>query len=81
VYSNLMVDMPARNAKLVARARRIVAAATGLDDGASARLLDQAGGSAKVAIVMALAGVDRAGAERRLAASHGRVRPAVERGS
>jgi N-acetylmuramic acid 6-phosphate etherase len=81
VYSNLMVDMPARNAKLVSRARRIVAAATGLEDGASARLLDQAGGSAKVAIVMALAGVDRAEAERRLAVSQGRVRPAVERGS
>lgn len=79
VYSNLMVDMPPRNTKLVARARRMVVAATGLDAHASARLLDEAGGSPKVAIVMALAGVDRAGAERLLDASGGLVRDAVER--
>lgn len=79
VYSNLMVDMPPRNAKLLARARRMVAEAAGLDAEAGARLLDEAGGSARVAIVMALAGVDRAGAERLLAQAGGILRDAVDR--
>jgi N-acetylmuramic acid 6-phosphate etherase len=78
VYSNLMVDMPPRNIKLAARARRMVAAAAGLDPQTAARLLEAAGGSAKVAIVMALAGVDRAEAERRLDAAAGFVRAAVQ---
>lgn len=81
VYSNLMVDMPSRNVKLASRARRIVAAATGLTLEASGRLLDDAGGSAKVAIVMALTGTERAEAERRLDSAGGFVRRAVERGS
>lgn len=78
VFSNLMVDMPPRNIKLVARAQRMVATATGRDPETSARLLDEAGGSVKVAIVMALAKVDRAEAERRLAAAGGFVRAAVQ---
>jgi N-acetylmuramic acid 6-phosphate etherase len=78
VFSNLMVDMPPRNIKLVARARRMVELATGLDPRASARLLDAAGGSVKVAIVMALAGVARDDAERRLEAAGGVVRMAVQ---
>ncbi len=78
VYSNLMVDMPPRNVKLAARARRMVAAATGLDPDASARVLDEAGGSVKVAIVMVLAGVDRASAERRLEHAGGLVRRAIQ---
>ncbi|MDR7419317.1 MAG: N-acetylmuramic acid 6-phosphate etherase [Armatimonadota bacterium] len=78
VYSNLMVDMPPKNVKLAARARRMVAAATGLDAQAASRLLDEAGGSAKIAIVMALARVDRAEAERRLATTGGFVRAAVK---
>jgi N-acetylmuramic acid 6-phosphate etherase len=77
VYSNLMVDMPPRNVKLLARARRMVAAATGLDAEASGRLLEEAGGSVKVAIVMALAGVTRQEAERRLEAADGFVRAAL----
>jgi N-acetylmuramic acid 6-phosphate etherase len=78
VFSNLMVDMPPRNAKLVARAQRMVTAATGLDPEASARLLVEAGGSVKGAIVMALAKVDRLEAERRLTAAGGFVRAAVQ---
>ncbi|MGQ0569255.1 MAG: N-acetylmuramic acid 6-phosphate etherase [Armatimonadota bacterium] len=80
VYSNLMVDMPPRNRKLQARAARMVAQATGLDVDASGRLLDEAGGSVKVAIVMALAGVGRADAERRLDGAGGHVRRAIESG-
>jgi N-acetylmuramic acid 6-phosphate etherase len=76
VYSNLMVDMSPSNRKLLARARRIVAAATGLDLQSSAALLERAGDNVKTAIVMALAGVGRDEAERRLAHSGGQVRQA-----
>jgi N-acetylmuramic acid 6-phosphate etherase len=78
-YTNLMVDVTPGNQKLVARARRIVAQAAGVDLQQSARLLDEAGGSAKVAIVMALGGTTRADAEARLIRSGGHVRAAVGR--
>jgi N-acetylmuramic acid 6-phosphate etherase len=79
VYSNLMVEMTPANRKLIDRAGRIVAAATGLDPESSARVLDDAGGIAKVAIVMTLAGVDRGEAERRLQQARGLVRDAIGR--
>jgi N-acetylmuramic acid 6-phosphate etherase len=53
VYENLMVDLQTRSDKLVARSRRIVSALTGLSDADASRALKKAGGSAKVAIVMA----------------------------
>lgn len=76
-YSNLMVDMQPLNAKLRRRAVQIVAAATGLplED---ARATLEAAGQSKTAIVMALAGVDRDEAQRRLAASAGHVREAIK---
>src|SRR5258708_8373834 len=66
VYSNLMVDLAPRNRKLVARAHRIIAAATGLSIPESAKLLDQSGGQVKIAIVMALGKTDPAPAQTRL---------------
>jgi N-acetylmuramic acid 6-phosphate etherase len=78
VYGNLMVDMPARNRKLAARARRMVAQAAGIDLEAAGHLLDEAGGSAKVAIVMAIAEVDRITAESALDRSGGHVREAIK---
>ncbi len=80
VYSNLMVDMSPRNRKLAARARRIVAQATGLDEESSGRVFEEAGGSAKVAIVMALAGVDRSEAQRLLEQTGGVARDAIQQG-
>jgi N-acetylmuramic acid 6-phosphate etherase len=77
VYGNLMVDMPARNRKLAARARRMVAQATGLDAQTAGHLLDQAGGSVKAAIVMALGQVDRTAAESLLERAGGHVREAI----
>lgn len=77
VYSNLMVDMTPANRKLIDRARRIVATATGRDDEGSARLLDEAGGSVKVAIVMALRGIGRDEAQERLRQAGGHVGDAV----
>ena len=72
---NLMIDLRPGSAKLVERSRRIVMAVTGVDYEAAADLVEAAGGSVKVALVMGRLGVDRETAERRLAESGGFVRP------
>ena len=54
VYENLMVDVQATNEKLRRRARRIVCEATGVGEEHAAELLTAAGGSVKLAIVMAI---------------------------
>lgn len=77
VYGNLMVDVKPTNAKLVDRARRIVAEATGADPATAAALLDAADGHVKTAIVMRLAGVDASAARALLHDADGRVRDAV----
>jgi len=79
-YGNLMVDVQASNAKLRARARRIVAAATGLDDGAAAKLLARCGGEVKTAIVAARRGLEPHAARAALAAHGGVVRAALGEG-
>jgi N-acetylmuramic acid 6-phosphate etherase len=76
-YGNLMVDVIPGNQKLRARAAGIVALASGLEHDAAADLLEQAGGAPKIAIVMALAGVDAAAAGALLARAEGRVRDAI----
>ncbi len=73
VFGNLMVNVQPTNEKLVDRAQRIVAAATGCDMPRAARLLAE-GGSVKNAIAMQTLGVGRAEAEQRLRASGGRLR-------
>ncbi|WP_188759379.1 N-acetylmuramic acid 6-phosphate etherase [Edaphobacter acidisoli] len=70
VYGNLMVNVQPTNAKLVDRAQRIIAAATGVDKPTAAHLLDQAG-SVKTAIAMQKLSLDRASAEARLAVANG----------
>ncbi|MFD0273148.1 N-acetylmuramic acid 6-phosphate etherase [Kitasatospora sp. NPDC127111] len=77
-YGNLMVDVRAGNEKLRARARRIVAEATGADEVTVRSALAATGGRAKDAILVVLAGVDAPTAERLLAASAGRLREALE---
>lgn len=57
VYENLMVDVKATNEKLRDRAARIVGILTGLDRGAALAKVDEAGGSVKLAVVMARKGV------------------------
>ena len=57
-YGDLMVDVRASNEKLAARARRVVRLATGASEEEAERALAEADGSAKVAIVALLAGVD-----------------------
>jgi N-acetylmuramic acid 6-phosphate etherase len=67
VYGNLMVDVRPTNAKLRARARRIVAELTGLPPRAAATLLHRAGNRPKLAVVMHRTGDSAASARRRLA--------------
>lgn len=78
VYGNLMVNVQPSNVKLKARARRILRQAAGVSEDQAERLLEAAGGSVKVAIVMVRAGLSRAEAERRLAAAQGRVSAALQ---
>jgi len=80
VFGNLMVNVRPTNAKLIDRARRVIAAASGVDERRAAELLDAAGGSVRAAIVMARLGVDRQEAERRLEAAGGRVSEVLRNG-
>jgi N-acetylmuramic acid 6-phosphate etherase len=73
-YGNLMVDLKATNAKLADRSERIVAEVCALPREEARALLDLAGGSVKLAIVMQALGVDRGEAERRLDAVGGVIR-------
>jgi N-acetylmuramic acid 6-phosphate etherase len=77
VYGNLMVDVRPTNAKLVVRTQRIIRAVTECSEAEAALAYEQAGGSAKTAIVMLLVGCDRDAAERRLAHAEGFVRGAI----
>jgi N-acetylmuramic acid 6-phosphate etherase len=70
-FGNLMVNVRPTNAKLIDRAQRIVAAATGCDRETANRLLVEAGDSVKTAIVMQRMATGRAEAESRLAAAQG----------
>lgn len=78
VYSNLMVDVQATNHKLVERAKHIVVLATGATREQAETALKQAGGSAKIAIVMLLAGMTAEAAKERLKATNGFVAGAVK---
>jgi N-acetylmuramic acid 6-phosphate etherase len=77
-YGNLMVDVAATNEKLRERVRAIVRVATGAEAGQADEALEAAGGSAKVAIVSLLAGVDAAAARERLKSSDDNVRAALQ---
>jgi N-acetylmuramic acid 6-phosphate etherase len=52
VYENLMVDLQVKNVKLKDRAERIIMTVTDLDRDAADKLLDEAKGNVKTAIVM-----------------------------
>ncbi len=75
VYDNLMIDVDASaNAKLVERARTLIQRVTGCDRERAASLLEEAGGSAKLACCMALTGQDSATARASLDAANGSLR-------
>ena len=80
VHDNLMVDVEATNAKLRARALRLVCElAPAADDAAARGLLERAGGSVKLAVVMARRGVDLATARALLEREQGFLRPLLDR--
>lgn len=76
-YGNLMVDVQATNAKLQARAQRIVVEACGVSPEQASALLQACDGQVKVAIVAHLAGISTAAARERLAERGGVVREAL----
>lgn len=76
-YENLMVDLKPTSAKLVDRSRRIVSAAAGVGDREAARLLAEADGEVKTAIVAGRLRVPPADARARLTAAAGHVRRAL----
>ena len=77
-YGNVMVDLQLTNAKLVERARKIVMTLGRVSYDEAARLLTECDGHVKTALVMAACNCSREIAAKRLAASHGFVRPAME---
>jgi N-acetylmuramic acid 6-phosphate etherase len=77
-YENLMVDLRAGSAKLRDRARRIVALAGHVPVDDAERLLAEAGGEVKTAIVMARLGVGAEEARRRLTACDGHLWRALD---
>ncbi len=76
-YSNLMVDMIASNEKLVARAARVVAEASGRSIAESEAALAAAGKDSKLAILMLVTGEDADTARQQLVAAGGVLRRAI----
>ena len=70
-FGNLMVNLRPTNAKLVDRAERIIAAASGVDHETAAQLLKDSGNEVKIAIVMARLRLDANAARARLTAADG----------
>jgi N-acetylmuramic acid 6-phosphate etherase len=78
VYGNLMVDVQATNAKLLARAVRLTMAATGVSEDKARAALEACGYSVKTAIVMLKKGLDAEAAQALLSRVDGNVRRALE---
>jgi N-acetylmuramic acid 6-phosphate etherase len=78
VYENMMVDLQRTSEKLVERGIRTVMMVTGVDYEEADAVLDRCDGHVKTAIVVILADVGAEEAHRRLEATDGFVRPAIE---
>jgi N-acetylmuramic acid 6-phosphate etherase len=76
-YGNLMVDLQVTCDKLRDRARRIIVETTGAGYEDAGRIIEAAGGSVKLGIVMKRKGVDRGEAERILEGVGGSVARAL----
>lgn len=75
---NRMIDMRPTNEKLRIRSRRILRDLAGIDDARARDILARCGGRLKLALVVALAGVDPESAESLLDSHNGQVRAAVK---
>lgn len=78
VYGNMMVDLQMNSRKLEERSKRTVMMVTGVDYKEASNVLKKSGGHVKTALVMILANVDANKARKRLEASDGFVRKAIE---
>ncbi len=78
VYGNMMVDLQMTSKKLEERSKRTVMMVTGVSYEEAERVLEQAGGHVKTALVMILAGVSAEEARDRLEKADGFVRKAIE---
>lgn len=78
IHDGLMVNVQADNAKLRDRAARIVARVALTDEAFAATCIERAGGSVKHAVLIAAGAAGREDAERLLALSGMRLRPALE---
>jgi N-acetylmuramic acid 6-phosphate etherase len=78
VYGNLMVNVQPTNRKLEDRARRIIQEAAGVSYDQAAELLDRAGRSVRIAIIMQKKQISRQEAETLLARAKGRIREALK---
>ncbi|WP_263855461.1 N-acetylmuramic acid 6-phosphate etherase [Arthrobacter sp. M4] len=76
-YGNLMVDLKARNPKLIPRAQRTIQHATGVSEDEALRALDSVNGSVKEAILVLLGGVEPSNAKAVLEEAGGSLREAI----
>ena len=79
VYENLMVDLHAKNVKLIDRAERIIMTITNLDRDAAGKLLKKAKGNVKSAIVMYKLQTDYEDARKKLDEYEGYVRKVLNK--
>lgn len=77
-YGNLMVDVHASNAKLRARAVRIVRSIAEVDRATAVAALEETGYRVKHAVLLLRLGLDPATAEEKLLAAGGRLRNVLE---
>ena len=79
VHDGMMVNLYADNAKLRARARGIVARIAEVTEDEAARVLEEAGGDVKSAVLLARGAADKAAAREVLAETGGHLRAALKR--
>jgi len=78
VYGNLMVNVQPTNQKLEDRARRIIQEATGVTYQQATELLERAGRSVRIAIIMQKKQISREEAEALLTRAKGRITEALK---
>lgn len=77
VYGNLMVDLQPTNEKLMDRAVRIVAYATGINEESAKNYINQSDKDPKIAIVMIKTGCSKEEAEKMLSIGNGIISNAI----
>lgn len=79
VYENVMIDLQLSNQKLHERSKRIIMMFTDLDYQQAEKLLQEAGGHVKTALLMALGRISKKKAQKLLKENDGFIRKALEK--